>query len=298
VDRRRRSGLDVVMSQPQTILLTGAAGVVGSAVRPLLAERYRTLISTDVRRIEPSAENERIVQGDLRDARFADRVTAGVDGVVHLAGLVGPDFQYDEVMEVNVDAAHHLLRAAAERNIKQFVYASSHHAVGFLPRGAAIDARTPHRPDSFYGMSKAIGETIATYYADKYGLNVLSIRIGYVGETVIDERRLHTWCSARDLVQLIAIGLERDDLGYRVVYGVSDTPDPFFDNSAATALGYRPADRALDHLADESIATERPDRALLENRLVGGYFGANGFRGDADRFAALADEENAAHRQP
>ena len=178
------------------------------------------------------------------------------------------------------------LDAARRHEVKQVVYASSHHALGFLPRGYPIDANTPHRPDSFYGVSKAFGETLATFFADKHGINLLSIRIGYVGEKVIDERRLHTWCSPRDLMQLIEIGLLHKDLGYQVVYGVSDNPDGFFNNDAALELGYQPLDRALDHLEEDSLATEIPDPSRLENRLIGGYFGANGFKGNPDRLVA------------
>ena len=185
-----------------------------------------------------------------------------------------------------------LLESARSHGVKQFVYASSHHAVGFLPRGYDIDSTTPHRPDSYYGVSKAFGETLATYFADKHGMNILSIRIGFVGEKVIDERRLHTWCSARDLAQLIEIGLSHPQLGHQVVYGVSKTPGAFFDNQAAFELGFRPQDAALDHLSEPSIAEERPDLSQLQHRLVGGYFGADGFNGDPNRLPRPSAKED------
>lgn len=269
--------------EPKRILLTGAAGIVGCLVRPLLRERFESILLTDLQPIDDLAGGETFRQGDILDVSFIDSIMGDVDGVVHLAGLVGPDFSFDEVMGANVRGTFVLLESTRRNGVKQFVYASSHHAVGFLPRGYPIDCQTPHRPDSFYGVSKAFGETLATYFVDKHGLNILSIRIGFVGEEVIDERRLHTWCSPRDLMQLLEIGLTQKDLGYRVVYAVSDNPDGFFINDSACELGYSPQDRAIDHLANPRLIDQRPDLAKLQDRLVGGYFGANGFDGDPDR---------------
>jgi len=269
------------------VLLTGAAGIVGQQLRPHLAARYESVLLTDLRDPGPLAANESFEPGDIEDTEFLDRIVGQVDAIVHLAGLVGPEFTLDQVMGANVNGTRRLFEAAVRHGVRQVVYASSHHAVGMLPRGAAIDAATPPRADSPYGVSKAFGEILAAYFADKHALNVLSIRIGYVGHTIPDERRTHTWCSARDLAALVELGLSRQDLGYRIVYGVSETPDPFFDNRAATELGYRPRDRAGDHLADPALAEAAPDLDQLDSRFVGGHFAALDFHGEVER---LLDE--------
>jgi uronate dehydrogenase len=126
------------------------------------------------------------------------------------------------------------------------------------------------------------GEMAASYYADNFNLNVLAIRIGYVGDDLSKERRLRTWVSARDLVQLIEIGL-RNDVGFEIVYGVSDNPDPFFDNRNARRLGYRPQDNAADFVTDRSLLNASPDLTTIEEGVVGGGFAAAGFAGDVRR---------------
>lgn len=255
------------------ILLTGASGIVGSALRPLLATRFPEVLLTDLETIDSSSlgETESFAQGNLADADFLERITTDLDGIIHLGGLVGPDFTFDEVLESNIVGTRNLFEAARKNGVARVVYASSHHAVGFYRREDPVDETTPPRPDSFYGLSKAFGEEVGAYYADKFGLHVLAIRIGYVGESVIDERRLHTWVSPRDLMQLIEIGLSHPEIGFEIVYGVSDNPAPFFDNRNANRLGYRPRDRAVEHLADPDLLQQAPE-AGAEGTHIGGHF--------------------------
>ncbi len=113
---------------------------------------------------------------------------------------------------------------------------------------------------------------MASLYADKYGLHVLAIRIGYVGEVAIDERRVHTWTSPRDLAQLIKIGLRYPNLGFQLVYGVSKTPACFFDNINAEKLGYRPQDDVHQHLSSPELIHPSPEQERIEARYIGGHF--------------------------
>lgn len=255
------------------LLVTGAAGIVGTALRPLLAARFPEILLTDREEV-PSCElagNESFLRGDLADATFIGQATSDVDAILHLGGVVGPDFTFDEVLSSNIVGTRNVFEAARKNAIPRVVYASSHHAVGFYRREDGVNESTIPRPDSFYGLSKAFGEETGSYYADKFGLLVLSIRIGYVGEQVIDERRLHTWISPRDLMQLVEIGLFHPELHYEIVYGVSNNPGPFFDNGNAERLGYQPHDHAIDHLADPGILDQAPGPGA-EGTHVGGHF--------------------------
>lgn len=264
------------------ILLTGAAGIVGRAIRPELARTRTRIVLTDLREIADLTANESFAKGDLADLDFVRSVTKNVAGIVHLGGLVGADYTFDEVLRPNIIGAHNVFEAARENGVSRIVYASSAHCVGFIKRGRHIDDRTFPRPNGEYAVSKVFGEMAASYYADNFNLNILAIRIGYVGDDLSKERRLRTWTSARDLTQLIELGLN-NDVGFEIVYGVSDNPDPFFDNSNAFRLGYRPRDNAADLVTDRSVLAERPDLDSIEGGVVGGGFAAAGFAGDSAR---------------
>ena len=270
----------------QTILLTGAAGIVGTHLRPFLREQHAHVILTDLVDVPPAGPKESFNACDITDRSQLTQLASRATGIVHLAGMVGADYEFDDVLGPNIAGTYNVYRAAYEANIKHVVYASSHHAVGFIPRGTPIDHTTPHRPDSHYGLSKAFGESAGSYFADKFGLNVLAIRIGYVGDQVTDERRRHTWISPRDLAQLIAIGLSDRIQGYETVYGTSDNNPSFFDNSNATRLGYRPQDQADKHLASPEIADQKANSQTIAGACVGGGFAEVGFAGKMDRFIA------------
>lgn len=267
------------MKKPSTLLVTGAAGIVGTALRPHLRERFGQLVLTDRDPVPDLHEGEARVTGDLEDLAFLLDACRGVDAILHLGGLVGADYTFDEILGPNIVGTHNVFEAAVRNGIRRIVYASSHHVVGFVPRGMPIDHRTAPRPNGEYGLSKAYGEAAASYFVDNFDREILSIRIGYVGEEVGTERRLHTWISARDLAQLIEIGLTHPDIRHEIVYGVSEVPDPFFDNGNAVRLGYRPLDRAIDRVVDESILEQKPDLGTIEEGVVGGGFARAGFQG-------------------
>jgi uronate dehydrogenase len=256
------------------VLLTGATGSVGRLLRPYLAAAYDSVLLNARSAIADLRPNESDEQGDICDPDLVDRLVGRVDGIIHVAALVGPDYQFEEVLGPNVIGVYQVLEAARRHSVRRIVYASSHHAIGFVTRGVHVDHETPPRGDSWYGVSKAFGEILARHAADRYGLDVMSIRIGYVGESIPDERRLHTWCSARDLASLIHIGLTGPQKGFHMVYGISRCPEPLFDNRHAETLGYQPQDSSLDHLSDPSIARQVQDPGNPEQRYIGGYFAA------------------------
>lgn len=253
------------------VLLTGATGSVGSQLRPFLAEDYDTILLNGRSSITDLRNNEHYQQGDVCDPNVLDSLISQVDAIIHLAGLVGPDYTFEETLGPNFISVYHLFEKARKYGIKRIIYASTNHAVGFLKRGTHIDHSTAPRADGWYGITKACGEIIASYASDKYGMDIMCIRIGNVSPDVIDERRLHTWCSPRDLAALIKIGLTGPQRGFQMVYGCSNCPDPIFDNSYAYSLGYKPLDNSLDH-ASQAIIEELPDPENVEQIYVGGYF--------------------------
>ena len=281
----------IVPQMKSSILLTGAAGIVGTALRPVLRQQYNHIVLADLQAAPSPGKNESVAVCDICNLQQLTELTQRVDGIVHLAGLVGAEYSFEEVLQPNIRGTHNVFQAAHSANVTNVVYASSHHAIGFVPRGSKIDDQTSHRPDSPYGLSKAFGESAASFFADNFGLNILSIRIGFVGAQVGDERRLHTWISPRDLAQLIQIGLNTPDLGHEIVYGTSNNPRPFFDNSNATRLGYRPQDRSTDHLSDPKILEVKPNPETIAGGCVGGGFAAVGFEGETRKILPPLEDE-------
>ncbi len=146
-------------------------------------------------------------------------ITAGIDGIVHLGGHSneGP---WDTIHKANIVGCYNLFEAAYRAGVKRVVFASSNHAVGFYPRDQKIGVNVTLRPDSRYGVSKAFGEAVGALYADKHGLRVTCIRIGYVNDIPLDRRWLSIWIKPEDFLQLVRIGLEHPDIRFDIFYGI------------------------------------------------------------------------------
>lgn len=230
------------------ILITGAAGGVTRMIRPILRPEYRLRLS-DVRPVPDPVAGEEVVLADLGDMAALRAAIRGVDGIVHLGGFSNEN-DWETILSANIVGAYNLFEAAKLEGVKRVVFASSNHAMGFYPRAQTIPVDVTVRPDGRYGLSKAFGEALGSLYADKYGAEVLSIRIGHVGVKPLSVRDLSIWISPRDLSQLIRIGLERPGIRREIVYGLSDNKRSWWDNANGARLGYKAQDRAEDYAAE------------------------------------------------
>jgi uronate dehydrogenase len=252
------------------ILLTGAAGGVGAFLWAELAGVYELRLS-DLVAPDQLGPSDEFVQADLTDLASVRKVVAGVDGVIHLGGY-SVEGDWESILNANIIGARNLFEAARLEGVKRIVFASSNHAMGFYGRDETIDHTLPPRPDGRYGLSKAFGESLGRLYADKYGVEVLCIRIGNVAMEPMDVRRLSIWISPRDLAQLVRIGLDHPDISHEIVYGMSDNKRTWWDNSNAARLGYAPQDRSED-FAETIFANHSADTGdALADAAQGGAF--------------------------
>src|SRR5262245_38566388 len=229
----------------RTVLVTGAAGGIGTRLRKLLKGVYPQLVWSDIKAPANLAPDEKFIQADISDLATCEKLVSGVDGIVHLGG-VSVERPWEEILPANIVGCYNIFEAARRKKVKRIVFASSNHTIGFYPRTRRIDVDEVVRPDGYYGVSKAFGESMGALYAYKHGLRVTSLRIGNFGDAPLDVRRLSIWLKPEDLVQLIRIALEHPDIRCEIFWGVSHSERGWWDNSAAFRFGYRPSGRAED----------------------------------------------------
>jgi len=236
-----------------TVLVTGAAGRIGSCLQAGLPELGWKLRLLDRRPMPDADEGAGIVVADLSDRDALREAMQGVTAVVHLAGAVRPSDPWEVVQAANIQGTADVFQAALDASVGRVVLASSHHANGFAPRSAGSDPAGGDRPDSAYGVSKIFGEALGRLYTDRYGMAVGCIRIGTFKARPDDPRQLATWLSPRDTVGLVHACLTSPLLGYRVVYGISANTRRWWDLTPALELGYQPVDDA-EAYASEVLA--------------------------------------------
>jgi nucleoside-diphosphate-sugar epimerase len=208
---------------------------------------------------------------DLTDFDGVLSAMADIDAVVHLAADTRIFAPWESVLHNNIEATYNVFEASRRRGVRKVVFASSHHACGYAlgetGRCGAED-QPPVRPDGLYGVSKVFGEALGRLYADRYGISVICLRIGWchgdddrASQRAMVRRmqRKHPrlpyggreqvglWISSRDMAQLLHRSLQAD-VPYGVYYAASDNVPATLDVSkAAEELGYRPEDRVNDH---------------------------------------------------
>lgn len=264
----------------KSVLVTGAAGGIGTRLRKLLKGVYPRIRWSDIKKPADLAADEEFVVADISDMAACEKLTVGMDGIVHLGGysIEGP---WETILNANIVGCYNMFEAAYRNKVKRVVFASSNHAVGFYPREQKIGIEERVRPDSRYGISKAFGEAVGAFYAHKHGLRVTALRIGNFGDVPLDKRRLSIWLKPEDLVQLIRIGLEHPDIRYEIFYGASDNEAAWWDNSNARKFGYKPIGKAEDHRAHAMAEQAKLAPDPIGDKYQGGTFTSDEY--DADK---------------
>jgi uronate dehydrogenase len=263
----------------QSVLVTGAAGGIGSSLRKLLKGVYPRIRWSDLKKPADLAPGDEFVQADLTDLAAVEKLTAGIEGVVHLGGH-SVEGSWETILNANIIGCYNMFEAAYRNKVKRVVFASSNHAVGFYPREQTIGVDLRAKPDSRYGVSKAFGEALGALYANKHGMRVTALRIGNFGEVPLDKRRLSIWLKPEDMVQLVRIGLEHPDIRYEIFYGVSDNAASWYDNSNAARFGYKPVGKAEDYRAQAMAAQAKLPPDPVGDKYQGGTYCSDEY--DAD----------------
>jgi nucleoside-diphosphate-sugar epimerase len=244
------------------VVITGAAGLIGSVLRQGLGAGY-DVRGLDRRRIR----GESIDRVDVTRLKALDAAFAGADAVIDLAASSRLETPWPEVWKNNLRGTMNALEAARRNGVARFVFASSNHVTGTyeheLPYSAIvageysqlerdsiplIDSSTPLRPDSPYAIGKALGEAATRYYVDVFGLRAICLRIGTVNAEDQPKQARHfaTLLTHDDLIRLCECALNAPaDLEFGTYYGVSDNTWRFWDlEEARNAIGYVPQDDA------------------------------------------------------
>ena len=247
------------------IVLTGAAGRLGSYLREPLSKMAETLVSSDIKDdIGTLYAGESYVKADLESLDAMMSLLEGADMVVHFGAYVD-EAPFEKLLGPNFIGAYNVWEAAFQQGLRRVVYASSIHAVGMHPKNEFIGTDAPHRPDTFYGLAKCFAEDLASMYWDKRGLESVCLRILSCAQ-VTNPRAVGSWLSYDDLIQLVEKSVSTPVTGFTVAYGVSNNDRAPVDNSKASHLGYKPKDNA-EQFADEVYATSAP----LNPQDIGDY---------------------------
>lgn len=253
------------------LLLTGAAGGLGTALRERLKANCNVLRLSDKVGFGAAQAREEVMLADLADADAVSAMVQGVDAIVHLGGISveGP---FQPILQANIVGAYNLYEAARKHGVKRVVFASSNHVTGFYRQSETINASHPPRPDSLYGLSKAFGEDLSRFYFDRYGIETACVRIGSSFPEPKDRRMLASWLSFDDLHRLITACLSTPVLGHTLIFGMSDNAVTWWDNAQARHVGYLPQDSSDVFREAVYARTPAPDLSDPAVQFQGGGF--------------------------
>lgn len=255
----------------EKLLLTGAAGGLGQALRGRLKANCSVLRLSDRVDFGAAGAGEEVVLADLADAAAVDAMVQGVQAIVHLGG-VSVEGPFGPILQANILGLYNLYEAARKHGVQRVVFASSNHVTGFYRQSETIDADAPARPDGLYGVSKAFGEDLSRFYFDRYGIETACVRIGSSFPEPKDRRMLATWLSFDDLHRLITACLTTPVLGHSIVFGMSDNAVTWWDNSRARHIGYAPQDSSDIFREAVYARTPAPDLSDPAVQFQGGAF--------------------------
>ena len=231
------------------ILVTGAAGRIGTAFRQHVGDRYDLRLAIRHRGIEDPGPHE-VISLDIADLDACRTACRGVDMVIHLAADPSPqaDF-YGSLLDNNIKGPYNILQAAQEEGCQRVILASSVQAVDGYPLDVQVRPDMPVWPTNLYGAAKCFTEALARCFASQ-GLSCVVIRVGSFDtermRTLLSPHRLSKYITARDMSRLLVQCIETPDIEFALLHGISNNRFKRLDISSACELvGYAPEDDAF-----------------------------------------------------
>ena len=269
------------MEKFNRILLTGAAGQLGTQLRRGLAPLAEQPRISDRIEISDPAANEEVWLCELGNYSDVIEMTQDVDAIVHFGGA-GLENKWETILESNIRGSYNIYEGARKNKVPRVIYASSVHSIGYHELETHIDADSPIRPDSLYGVSKTFVESLSRLYWDKFGIESLCLRIFSSFPQPVDRRMLWSWMSHRDMIQYVVRGLSAPRVGHTIAFGMSDNRLKVVDDSKAGHIGYQPRDNteAFREKVEREIPPGNSESPAI--KYLGGWFCELGHPDDKD----------------
>jgi uronate dehydrogenase len=234
------------------LLITGAGGKVGTALRTHLRDRY-DLRLLDVRRVEDAERGDQVVVANTANFEQLVEATRGVDAIAHLA--IGWEARggtqaalAQKTIDVDIRGVYNVLQCAHLNKVGCVVFASTNHVTGLNEQDGVVSRpELPVRPDGIYGAGKAFGEALGRYYADRMGVRFFAVRIANFNNRDEPGRDYapgeNRWLSPRDAASLFSACIEAEHIPFGIFYGVSKSAEKKWDlSSNKEILGWEPQD--------------------------------------------------------
>jgi hypothetical protein len=219
------------------VVVTGAAGSLGSRLVPWLEAAGREVRPVDTRRMD----HPRAVVADLAEPGDWETCMMGARAVVHLAGYGDAQASWHEVEKSNVETTRHVAAAARDHGVERFVLASSVWAMRERWEAGGVVRAIAARPgDRAYGRSKAQAEAIVAESVGG-GFSAVILRIG--GRYTGDARPVHLdawedscWLGWQDFLCGTERAIDADIDGAAIVNLVSLNPAGRWSTAEAREL--------------------------------------------------------------
>lgn len=252
------------------VAVTGAGGTIGRETIKALSNNGHEVLALTHR------EHDDITSRVIEIEDLDDLVEAFAESeiVIHMAAIGSARAEWERVNRVNIDGTYQVFEAARQTNVQRVVFGSSNHVTHMynMPNPTnpeeteedpcQVSPRDRFRPSSYYGISKLAGEGLGSLYADRFGLEVVNLRIGYFQEieTLRENQSKEPnrarqaramFLSPRDyrqaINQAIETKLEKNPLTVNLISRNDDRYHTLIE--AIRGLGYRPRDNSAEILS-------------------------------------------------
>jgi UDP-glucose 4-epimerase len=277
------------MSRFGKVLVTGGGGAIGSNLTDelvLAGAEHVVVLDNFVRGRRENLDWARangsveLVEGDIRDRDLVHRLMTGVDTVFHMAAIRITQCAEEPrlALEVLVDGTYNVFEAAAEKDVRKVVAASSASIYGLAEEFPTTESHHPYANDTLYGAAKTFNEGLLRSFHTMYGLDYVAMRYFNVYGPRMDVHGLYTEVLVRWMERITAgepplilgDGAQTMDFIYigdvarsNVLAAEADVTDAVFNVASGTETSLLElAEMLLEVMGSDLSVVHGPERAI------------------------------------
>lgn len=241
------------------IVITGSSGLVGRVIGPALRDIGLDAIGFDQKHVLKGEPGLETTIGELTDAEALRSTFRDATHVIHLAAnAAGHASLTDDLLEPNIVGLHHVLEQAVEAGVDKLILASTIQAArkDNVPAEASLSQQ---KARNWYALTKMMAEHAGEMYHERYGIDVIAVRIGWFlrnrhdHDAMVRQGAQDAFLAYDDAIRFFYAASTQAWSGFHTLFALSRPANPsapsFNLATSETVLGYRPKHRYPEGLA-------------------------------------------------